>query len=94
MGRCDGKGALSPRRMRHHHITLHDALENAVKWGLLSRNVADTVHPPRCQHPEWHTLSKDDIHTVLESAKKTPFTTYGMVVLPSEHPRQQKDGVW
>jgi hypothetical protein len=48
-GRCDGKGALSPRTVRHHHVTLHDALESAVKWGLLSHNVADAVSPPRYQ---------------------------------------------
>jgi integrase len=72
-GRCDGKGALSPRTVRHHHVTLHDALENAVKWGLLSRNPADGVSPPRCQRPEWHTLSEDDIHTLLDAAQKTPY---------------------
>jgi len=72
-GRCDGKGALSPRTVRHHHVTLHDALESAVKWGLLSRNPADGVSPPRCQRPEWHTLSEDDIHTLLDAAQKTPY---------------------
>ncbi|MFC1894012.1 tyrosine-type recombinase/integrase [Chloroflexota bacterium] len=72
-GRCDGNGGLSPRTVRHHHVTLHDALESAVKWGLLSKNPADAVSPPRCQRPEWHTLSEDDIHTLLEAAKKTPY---------------------
>ena len=33
-GRCDGKGGLSPRSVRHHHMTLHSALQNAVRWGL------------------------------------------------------------
>ncbi|HEY33141.1 MAG TPA: site-specific integrase [Dehalococcoidia bacterium] len=72
-GRCDGKGALSPRTVRHHHVTLHDALESAVKWGLLSRNPADGVSPPRYQRPEWNTLSEDDIHTLLETAISTPY---------------------
>jgi len=72
-GRCDGKGALSPRTVRHHHVTLHDALESAVKWGLLSRNVADAVDPPRYQRPQWQTLSEFDISTFLEAAKKTPY---------------------
>jgi len=71
--RCDGKGALSPRTVKHHHVTLHTALESALKWGLLSRNPADAIDPPRCQRPEWHILSEDDIHTVLEAAKKTPY---------------------
>ncbi|MFC2002471.1 tyrosine-type recombinase/integrase [Chloroflexota bacterium] len=72
-GRCDGKGALSPRTVRHHHITLHNTLESAVKWGLLSRNPANGVSPPQCQRPEWHTLSEDDIHTLLDAAQKTPY---------------------
>jgi integrase len=72
-GRCDGKGALSPRTVRHHHVTLHTALGTAVKWGLLSRNVADAVSPPRYQRPQWQTLSELDISTFLEAAKKTPY---------------------
>jgi integrase len=72
-GRCDGKGGLSSKTVRHHHVTLHDALENAVKWGLLSRNPADAVDPPRCQRSEMHTLNEDDIHILLEAAGKTPY---------------------
>ena len=72
-GRYDGKGALNPRTVRHHHMALHKALECTVKWGLLSRNPADAVSPPHAQRPEWHTLSEDDIHTLLEAARATPY---------------------
>jgi integrase len=72
-GRCDGKGGLSPKTVRHHHVTLHDALEHAVKMGLLNRNVADAVSLPRCQRSQWQTLSELDISTFLEAAKKTPY---------------------
>ncbi|MBN2462361.1 MAG: site-specific integrase [Dehalococcoidia bacterium] len=72
-GRCDGKGGLRSKTVRHHHVTLHDALESAVKWGLLSRNPADAVDPPRCQRSEMHTMNEDDIHTLLEAAKSTPY---------------------
>ena len=54
-------------------MTLHNALQSAVNWGLLSRNPADAVSPPRFQRPEWHTLSEDDIHTLLEAAKPTTY---------------------
>src|SRR4030042_1272100 len=30
-GRCDGKGSLNPKTVRHHHVTLHNALQSAVK---------------------------------------------------------------
>lgn len=73
VGRCDGKGGLSARTLRHHHVTLHNALQSAVKWGLLSRNPADAVTTPRYQRPEWHTLSEDNISTLLEAAKESPY---------------------
>ncbi len=75
-GRCDGKGGLSPRSVRHHHVTLHGVLQSAVKWGLLSRNPADSVSPPRYQRPEWHTLNEDEVHTLLEAAEATPFYAF------------------
>ncbi|GAI44994.1 unnamed protein product, partial [marine sediment metagenome] len=66
-GRCDGKGGLSPRTIRHHHVTLHDALESAVKWGMLSRNPADAVKPPPYQHAQWNILNEDNIYTLHQS---------------------------
>ncbi len=71
-GRCDGRGGLSPKTVRHHHVTLHDALQCAVKWGLLARNPADAVDPPRFQPHEMHTLNEDDVRRFLEVARGTP----------------------
>ena len=42
-------GGLSPQTVRHHHTALHKALETAVEWGVLSRNIADAVSLPRVQ---------------------------------------------
>jgi integrase len=54
-------------------MVLHVALQTTVKWGLLSRNVADAVSPPRAQRPEMHTWGEDDITRFLEAAKGTPY---------------------
>ncbi len=72
-GRRDGKGGLSPRTVRHHHITLHGALQSAVKWGLLARNPADAVDAPRYQSPEMRTLDQDGLRVFLEAARSTPY---------------------
>lgn len=72
-GRCDGKGSLSAKTVRHHHITLHDALECAVKWGLLSRNPLDATAPPRPQAHEMHTLDEEKLLAFLEAARPTPY---------------------
>lgn len=72
-GRCDGKGGLSPRSVRHHHMALHSALQNAFKWGLIQRNPADAVDPPRCSRSEIHTLDEDGVQAFLEAAKHTSY---------------------
>ncbi len=54
-------------------MTLHTALESSVKWGLLSRNPANAVSPPKYQRHEWQTLSEEDIGTLLETAKNKPY---------------------
>jgi integrase len=46
VGRKDGAG-LSPKTVRNVHVVLRKALSDAVRWGLLSRNVAEHADPPR-----------------------------------------------
>jgi integrase len=72
-GRCDGEGALNPTTVSHHHTCLHRALKMALKWGLISRNPADAVTPPRPQRAEIHTMNEDDITKFFEAAKATPY---------------------
>ena len=42
---CHDKG-LSARTVRYHHAVIHKVLETALKWGLVSRNVADGLDLP------------------------------------------------
>jgi integrase len=72
-GRCNSSRGLSAQTVRHHHTALHKALQTAVEWGLLSRNVADAVRPPRAERPEMRTWGEDDIIHFLEAAKHTPY---------------------
>ncbi|MFC2022744.1 tyrosine-type recombinase/integrase [Chloroflexota bacterium] len=72
-GRYDGKGALTQTTVLHHHTCIHRALKMALRWGLINRNPADAVTPPRPQRPEMHTMTEDDITRFLEAAKATPY---------------------
>lgn len=72
-GRLDGKGALSPRSVQRYHQCLHRALKIAMEWGLLSRNPADAVKPPKVQSREMHTLDEDGTRKVLEAASGTAY---------------------
>jgi len=64
---------LSAQTVRHHHMLMHKALGNAVEWGLVIRNVADAVRPPRAQRIEMQTWSEKEVVQFLESAKATPY---------------------
>ena len=72
-GRFDGKGGLSKRSVQYIHVTLHKALRNAVKLGIIGRNPADAVEPPRPQHNEMQTMNESDMHIFLELAKSTQY---------------------
>lgn len=64
---------LSARTVRYHHAVIHKALQMAVKWGLVSRNVADGVDVPRARHPEMQTWDENDVTRFLEAAKDSPY---------------------
>jgi integrase len=72
-GRCNNSGGLSAQTIRHHHTALHKALQTAVEWGLLSRNTADALSPPRVQHPEMRIWGEDEITRFLRTAENTPY---------------------
>ncbi len=61
---------LSPKTVNNVHGLLHKALDNAVKWSLLSRNVCDVVTPPRIPHTEKTVLTKEQAHVLLKVAQK------------------------
>ena len=73
-GRIDGKeGGLSARSVLHHHRILSEALSHAVRWGLVGRNVAQAVNPPRPEHREMQTLDNDGVRNLLEAARNTVY---------------------
>jgi integrase len=72
-GRRDGKGGLSAQTVKHHHRVLHEALKYAVKHGILIRNVAEAVDPPRPDNKEMVTLEPENVHVFLDAAHDTPY---------------------
>jgi integrase len=59
---------LSARSVRHIHRTLCTALEVAVKHGVIQRNVATLVDPPRAPRAEMKFLTLDQARAVLVAA--------------------------
>lgn len=66
------KEGLSAITVNAIHGLLHRALEDAVRWDLLSRNVCDRISPPRKVHREIEPLSVEQIHQLLEAARGHP----------------------
>jgi len=64
---------LSPRSVRYQHVVLHKALQTAMKWGLVVRNVADGVDIPRAHQAEMQTWDEYEVARFLESANGSPY---------------------
>jgi integrase len=64
-----GKRGLAPKTINSVHGVLHKALDNAVRWSLVSRNVCDLVSPPRVVKREMKPLTLEQAHKLLETAK-------------------------
>ena len=59
---------ISPTTVHHAHMLLHRALEDAVRWGALSRNVVGLVHPPRMAETELRTLTPSQVRALCAAA--------------------------
>lgn len=64
---------LSAGTVKYLHTVLHKALQTAMKWGSVSRNVADGVDVPRTRRAEMQTWNEDEMACFLEAARKTPY---------------------
>jgi integrase len=69
-GRRDGRGGLKPKSVRHVHVLLHKALSDAVRWGLVARNVADAADPPRVPREERGAWSAGELRAFLEATRE------------------------
>jgi integrase len=64
---------LTPGTIRYHHAVIHKALQTAVKWRLLNRNVADSVEVPRNGHSEMQTWDEYEVNSFLETSKESKY---------------------
>ena len=73
---------LGAQTVLHTHRVLREALKHAVKWGVLTRNPADAVDPPRPEEKEVQTWDGETIHVFLRASKHGQFSDiYNLAVL-------------
>ena len=71
-GRRDGAGGLSAQTVLNVHRVLFQALRHALRLGLLQRNPAEAVEPPRASRYKARTMDWDDVQQFLEAARESP----------------------
>jgi integrase len=59
---------LAPRSVLHIHRVLHKALEQAVRWSLVPRNVTDLVTPPAVERFKPVLWTLDELRRFMETA--------------------------
>ena len=63
----NGKGkGLSNATVRGIHMVLREALDSAVREGLIPRNPADGTSPPKIHRKEKQVLTKDQLETFMK----------------------------
>jgi integrase len=62
------KEGLAPKTIAGIHGLLHKALDNAVRRGLIARNVCDVISPPRVTRHEITVLTEEQAKRLLEVA--------------------------
>ncbi|MBE3597771.1 MAG: site-specific integrase, partial [Limnochordaceae bacterium] len=75
----DGSRALSERTLLHHYRLIHKALNCAVEWGYVGRNVCDQVPPPRPERYRANTLTAEQADKLLEYLKEKGHRHYALI---------------
>lgn len=72
---------------------LHWALKQAVRWGLVARNVSEQVDPPRQATPETRTWDVREVAAVLNAAAGDELKTLWRLALLTAMRRRDLLGV-
>ncbi len=72
---------LSARSVQHSRAVLRSALTCAERWGLVPRNAARLVSPPRAQHHEAPAISPEQAGAILDAFEGHPFEALVTVAL-------------
>jgi integrase len=64
-----GRARFAPRTVQYMHAVLRKAVGQAERWGLVSRNVAKLVDPPRVRRAEVQPLLPMEAKKFLEATR-------------------------
>ncbi|GCE03646.1 hypothetical protein KDAU_09750 [Dictyobacter aurantiacus] len=64
-----GKKGLSAKTIQNVHGLLHNALDNALRWNMVSRNVTSVVKPPRIRKKEKQAVNLEQARALMLAAR-------------------------
>ena len=67
------EAGLSRRTVQFMHSIIHKSLDQALRWGLVFRNVSDLVDPPTPKRAKINVWSADQVRTFLNHIKSDRF---------------------
>jgi integrase len=71
----------APQTVKHIHRVLHCALNDALRWQLVSRNVSGAVDAPRVPMKEMQALSGEQARQFLKAAQGDPLEALYVLAL-------------
>lgn len=84
----------SPAAVAYTHTVIRAGLGAALRWGLVDRNVATLVTPPRVTTTEFATWSRNEVNRVLAIADATDLAAFWRVALLCGLRRGELLGLW
>lgn len=75
------KEGLSPQTVVHIHRVTHKVLQDALRWGLIARNICDVVRPPRVPHQEMRVLTAQEAKALLAHVENDPLEALYAIAL-------------
>lgn len=80
-GRKDGKGGVSTRTIKHAHRVLSQALDDAVKNDLVSKNVARIEGAPQVDDEEVEVVAEEQIGELIDKLRGRTMYARAIVAL-------------
>lgn len=84
---------LSNQTVTHAHRVLSEALKHAVAWGILPKNPAESVSPPRPEQREVSVWDFEQIQAFMEACKNSKFHDAFMLALYTGMRRSEITGL-
>jgi len=72
---------LHPNTIRSIHGIIHHALDQALKWNLVARNVVDSAEPPRLVQRIYQPLDESELVTFMAAIKQDRYYPIWLLAL-------------